>query len=280
VVLHGGGATGEMINIFPTLTPVAKPRLVHCPTARESCQPSPQVSPQAFAAHLEATFDVWRNLEKSGSIERLDFLTTNTAADANRAAFVAPLTAANALWFCGGDQRHLARFYVDAAKPTLFQQEVLAMLRRGGAVGGSSAGLAIQPDIMIEGGSPENGKPAQATLAHGLGTLKNVLAEQHFDARAGRIERLTSLLRDHARLRKFAPTCRPQEMIGLAIEEDTALIVQANRLRVTGKKLAHVFLQSATARSITWHALKPGDAAQIRFDGNVPELELEDWTAN
>jgi len=66
-------------------------------------------------------------------------------------------------------------------------------------------------------------------------------------------------------------------MIGLAVEEDTALILEANRLRVTGKKLAHVFLQRADARSVTWHALKPGDAAILRPVHEEYVLELEDW---
>jgi cyanophycinase-like exopeptidase len=107
--------------------------------------------------------------------------------------------------------------------------------------------------------------------------LKNVLAEQHFDARSGRIERLTGLLRDHKRVANFCPTASPKQMIGLAVEEDTALIAQANRLRVTGKKLAHVFLQSTDPRVITWHALKPGDAAIVRPAHNGYVLELEDW---
>jgi hypothetical protein len=47
------------------------------------------------------------------------------------------------------------------------------------------------------------------------------------------------------RLGNYSPTCKPKTMIGMAVEEDTALILQANRLRVTGKKLAHIFLQSA-----------------------------------
>lgn len=66
-------------------------------------------------------------------------------------------------------------------------------------------------------------------------------------------------------------------MIGLAVEEDTALIAQSNRLRVSGKKLAHIFLQASNPRVVTWHALQPGDAAILQQGDNGYVLELEDW---
>jgi cyanophycinase len=277
IVLHGGGDTDEIIDLYPQLAGVPHPRLVHCPAARGSCRPSADRKGKALAEHLEATFSEWCKLHTDGRLADLAFVTTNKAADANREAFVQPLTKADALWFCGGDQRPLARLLVDRQQPTLFQQEALNIVRRGGVVGGSSAGLAVMSDVMIEGGEPEDGLPAEAELSRGLGVLKHVLAEQHFDTRTGRIERLTGLLRDHARLAEFAPACQPEKMIGLAVEEDTALIVQANRLRVTGKKLAHVFLQAADPRAVTWHALKPGDAALLRPSPDGYVLELEDW---
>jgi cyanophycinase len=282
VVLHGGGDTDEIIDLYPQLAGTAKPRVVHCPAARESCRPGGDrnggaQNGKALAAHLEDTFPEWRKLQTDDRLEDLSFVTTNDPAQANRAEFIQPLKLADALWFCGGDQRPLASLFVDRLRPTLFQQEVLNIVRRGGVVGGSSAGLAVMSDVMIEGGEPEDGAPAEAELSRGLGVLKHVLAEQHFDARSGRIERLTGLLRDHKRLANFSPTCRPKQMIGLAVEEDTAAIVQANRLRVTGKKLAHVFLQSADPRVVTWHALQSGDAAIIRRGGAGYILELEDW---
>lgn len=277
VVLHGGRGTDEIIDLYPQLAGTPKPRVVHCPSARESCRPQGDDIDPALAAHLEETFSEWHALQTEGRVEEMTFITTNNPAAANSAEFVRPLTQADALWFCGGDQFHLARLYVDPLRPTLFQQEVWQIVRRGGVVGGSSAGLAVMADVMIEGGEPEDGSPAEAKLSRGLGVMKHVLAEQHFDARSGRIERLTGLLRDHKRLANFAPTCRPKQMLGLAVEENTALIVQESRLRVSGKKLAHVFLQSADPRRITWHALKPGDVAILRPGRNGYQLELEDW---
>lgn len=278
VVLHGGGSTGEMLDLVPNLGGTATPRLVHCPTARESCRPTGDRNDPQFVAHLERTFDSWRSLQTSGRLAELTFVTTSDRADANREAFVRPITQAHAVWFAGGDQRPLAELFVDAKQATLFQRAVLDVVRRGGVVGGSSAGLAIMPEVMIEGGESADGKPAQATLARGLGAMTNVLAEQHFDARAGRIERLAGLLRDHTLLAKFHSGCKPAHLIALAVEEDTALVAQGHRVRVVGKKLAHVFLQSDEAHTIVWHALHSGDAAVIRPGRSGYELELDEWT--
>ena len=277
VILHGGGDTDEIVDAIPKLAGTAKPRMVHCPAARQSFRPSENLSPQKLAEHLEKTFFEWRLLQTEGRLKSLTFATTSDPTDADREEFVRPLKQADALWFCGGDQRPLAHLFVDHLRPTSFQREALNIVRRGGVVGGSSAGLAIMADVMIEGDDSEAGGPAEATLSRGLGVMKHVLAEQHFDARSGRIERLTGLLRDHKRLANFAPTCEPKKMIGLAVEEDTALIAQANRLRVSGKKLAHIFLQATDPRVVTWHALQPGDAAILRQGDNGYILELEDW---
>ncbi len=277
VILHGGNNTDEIIDLLPGLSGALQPRLVHCPAARESCRPSADHRGQKLSDHLEEMFAGWRQLQTDGRLASLTFVTSNTPADANRPDFVVPLTHADAMWFCGGEQGPLGDLFVDRLQPTLFQQEVLNILRRGGAVGGTSAGLAVMSDVMIESGESQDGRPAEAALARGIGAMKHVLAEQHFDARSGRIERLTHLLRDHKRLANFSPTCRPKQLIGLAVEEDTALIVQANHLRVTGKKFAHVFLQSADPRQITWHALHPGDAAILRPGRDETVLQLENW---
>ena len=277
VVLHGGGDTDEIVDLLPKLAGTGKPRLVHCPAARESFRPTADCNGKQLADALESEFFEWRQLHTDGRLEDLAFVTTSSPLDANRAEFVRPITEAQAMWFCGGDQRPLAELFVDRLRPTLFQTEALNIIRRGGVVGGSSAGLAIMSDVMIEGGESVGDEPAAADLSRGLGAMKHVLAEQHFDARSGRIERLTGLLRDHKRLANFAPTCHPKLMIGLAVEEDTALIAQRNRLRVTGKKLAHVFLQAADPRVVTWHALQPGDAAIVRQGPDRYVLELEDW---
>ena len=277
VILHGGGDTDEIIDLFPKFCRAPMPHLVHCPSARESCRPSPECHGKELEARLEEKFAEWRQLQTEGRAVDLSFVTSSDPADANRAEFVKPIAHADGMWFCGGEQGPLAELFVDPLRPTRFQQAVRGIVCRGGVVGGSSAGLAIMADVMIEGGEPTDGQAAQAELSRGLGLLGGVLAEQHFDTRGGRIERLTGLLRDHKRLANFSPTTDVRRLMALAVEEDTALVAEANRLRVIGRRLAHVFLQADDPRIIVWHALHSGDAAIVRPGPGGYVLELEDW---
>lgn len=286
VVLHGGGWNGDLVEVYPSLTGEAAPRLVHCPAAHPSFQPDPRIPVHATMARIEGYFHEWVTMRKSGQLASLDFLTTATRADADDRQFVQPLAKANAVWFSGGDQSELARLFVNPKGATLFEQEVMAVVARGGVVGGSSAGTAVMARVMTIPGAESNGRPADPQIRSGLGLLKKVILEQHYmgEGRGGRLERFTSLLlgknpQTNQALRGMLEKdgTRFDDMIGLAIEERTALLLQENRLRVFGKGNAHVFLKSTDRPTISWHELKPGDSAYISPGPHGPVLEFDDW---
>ncbi len=281
VVLHGGGRNQDLIRVYPSLSGMARPHLVHCPAADADFRPRSGKAPAVLDAEIAAYFSPWTDLLNEGRLAGLQFLTTSDRADADRAGFVSPLARAHAVWFSGGSQAELGELFVGRDGATQFQQELWGVVRRGGVVGGSSAGAAVMPEIMIIAGVPQNGTPADAVIARGLGVLKNVIVEQHFQGagRGGRIERFTRLLLDNDRLRRAVGKDGPkaEDLIGLAVEEQTALVLQANRLRVFGRQKAHVFLKSADQKTITWHALEPGDTAFMRHGRGGPVLEMDEW---
>jgi hypothetical protein len=85
-------------------------------------------------------------------------------------------------------------------------------------------------------------------------------------------------LLDNRRLQSVAGNGVASEgMIGLAVEERTALLLQGNRLRVFGNARAHVFLKSPDQKTITWHELQPGDAANVTLTVDGPVLQLDEW---
>lgn len=125
--------------------------------------------------------------------------------------FAAPLRTASCAWLVGGRQGRLEDRYVG----TPVEQELHALVRRGGALGGSSAGSAILSRVMIHHGNPD---PVEGT---GFGILPGIIVDQHFLARH-REPRLVHMLERHP------------ELVGFGIDEATALVVQGDRWRVVG----------------------------------------------
>ena len=150
------------------------------------------------------------------------------------------IQAAGGIWFTGGDQARTAQvLFDDQGAPSPLLLAVRQRLDQGAVVGGSSAGAAIQPQIMIVRGdgltalldpvpavpSLDDMETGALILAPGAGFFRYGLIDQHFDrqARLGRLVRAT--LRSEA------------HRFGYGIDEDTALIVDSaqSKARVVGK---------------------------------------------
>ena len=150
----------------------------------------------------------WRRYDPA----TLTFLHTRSRDRANEPSFSQAIDEATAVWFSGGDQSKLTSAYLD----TKVDQAIRRLLARGGVVGGTSAGASVMSALMIEGGDPK------AEVGRGFGFETRAVVDQHFLARS-RINRLLGVLADH-------PT-----LIGLGIDEGTALVIEGDRWSVVGK---------------------------------------------
>lgn len=117
------------------------------------------------------------------------------------------------IFFTGGDQLRLTSILggseVDAAIRRAF--------RRGVVIAGTSAGASVMSDTMIvDGSSSDTPKKAALSMAHGMGLLAEVVIDQHF-AQRGRINRL------------LAAVAQNPHILGVGIDEDTALVVSSRR---------------------------------------------------
>ncbi|MGH9482772.1 MAG: cyanophycinase, partial [Terriglobales bacterium] len=108
-------------------------------------------------------------------------LHTTDRAVANSAAFVQPLESATGVWLVGGRQWRLA----DAYNGTRTLKAILALLDRGGVVGGGSAGASIQASFMVRGSETPDDNHIMMAPGHetGFGLFTNVAIDQHVDAR-------------------------------------------------------------------------------------------------
>lgn len=188
-VLVGGGTTlPEIRKQFILLAGGEKARIVLIPTA-------------CTEPDIERTIlTYWAN-EKVGSIKVLH---AHRRQDADRLAWI--LKNATGVWFSGGDQAILAERYGG----TMVEEEIKNLYRRGGVVGGTSAGASIVSKVMVY----------EDTEAVGLG-LVDPIVDQHFTARK-RLDRLLKLLQRHP------------ELIGIGIDEATAIIIIDDTVEVMG----------------------------------------------
>lgn len=165
------------------------------------------------------------NFSSAVSLRRLGatnvtVLHTYDPAVADTDAFVAPLLAAKGVFYGGGRQWRL----VDAYAGTKTEEAVRAVLERGGVVSGSSAGASIQGSFLARGDT-QNNQVMIGDHTVGFGYLKNTAIDQHFLVRNRQFDLFDIL--------KVYP-----ELLGIAIDEDTALVVRRNEAEVIGSTYA------------------------------------------
>ncbi|OTA87088.1 hypothetical protein M434DRAFT_35529 [Hypoxylon sp. CO27-5] len=128
--------------------------------------------------------------------------------------FAAPLRTAKGVFFGGGRQWRL----VDAYAGTLTERLFHEVLDRGGVVSGSSAGASIQGSFLARGDTATN-QILVGDHQVGFGFLKNAAIDQHVLVRGRQFDMFDIL--------KVRP-----ELLGIAIDENTALIVSKNDAEV------------------------------------------------
>ncbi|WP_394748682.1 cyanophycinase [Spongiimicrobium salis] len=148
---------------------------------------------------------------------------TNDKNVANSDAFIAPLKKAKGVWFSGGRQWRL----VDSYKNTKTEKLIWEVLDRGGVVGGSSAGASIQGSYLARGDT-KNNQIMMGDHEEGFGYIKNIAIDQHVLARNRHFDMFNIL--------KKKP-----ELLGVSIDEGTALIVKGNTFEVLGKGYALIY---------------------------------------
>jgi len=142
---------------------------------------------------------------------------------ANSKEFTEPLRNAKAVWFSGGRQWRL----VDSYKNTKTEKLLWKVLDRGGVIGGSSAGATIQGSFLARGDT-ENNQIMAGDHQEGFGFIKNIAIDQHVIARNRHFDMIDIL--------KEKP-----ELLGLSIDEGTAILVNNNSIEVLGDSYVIVY---------------------------------------
>jgi cyanophycinase len=226
LVLCGGGRLPDVVrDKFIELAGSKTAKLVIIPTA------SGDDTVDEDAREVE---EIWKAREPAS----VTILHTRNRDVANSQEFVEPLREATGVWITGGRQSLIAAAY----SGTLVQQELGKLVARGGVVGGTSAGAACQSRVMIVRG--------QIHKDPGLGLIPGAIVDQHFLAR-DRKARLSEALGLHPGL------------VGLGIDEGTALVVRGRELRCVGDSTVTICLAPAGGRLSHEVELRPGQVSDF-----------------
>jgi cyanophycinase len=200
LVIVGGGLTDAITQRFIDLAGGKDAPIVVIPTANGK---------DADGAGAVALF-------KRYGVTNITVLTTTDRSVANTDAFVAPLLTAKGVWLGGGRQWRL----VDAYQTTKVEKELWRLLERDGVIGGSSAGATIQGSYLARGDT-KNNQIMTGDHEKGFGFLKNVAIDQHLLARNRHFD-------------MFAILKKYPKLLGIGIDEFTAIVVKGDRFTVLG----------------------------------------------
>jgi cyanophycinase len=208
VIVGGGGMPEDVTRRFIELAGGPDAPIVVLPTA----VPDP-IPPAAEAGFL-----------KRAGARNVAVVRARKLADVEDPKNLEVLKKAKAIWFGGGRQWR----FVDAYEDTKAHQAFRDVLKRGGVIGGSSAGATIQGDYLCRGSPLNNTEMMCEGYERGLGFLPGVGIDQHFTQRK-RFGDMTALMKAYPQL------------LGIGIDEATALVVKGHVAEVMGRNKAHFY---------------------------------------
>ncbi len=160
---------------------------------------------------------------KARGAAKVTVLHTIDPKEANTEAFAGVLKEATGVYLPGGRQWRFADSYLN----TKVQEYLFDLLNRGGVIGGSSAGATIQGSYLARGDSKTN-TIMVGDHEEGFGFVKNIAVDQHTLARNRQFDMFDVL--------KVYP-----ELLGISLDENTAILVTGNQFEVIGQSYALIY---------------------------------------
>lgn len=169
------------------------------------------------------------------------------------------IRAANLIYITGGDQTR----FMDVVAGTEIEAAIHDAYRNGCVVSGTSAGAAVMSKSMITGNELKRKEyastfrtiePDNIEIKPGLGLLPTVIVDQHFLIRS-RHNRLITAVIEHP------------ELVGIGIDEATAILVKGNDVEVLGDSQVLVYRNREKSKTIKNNKL---GVQNVRLDVYLP----------
>lgn len=163
-------------------------------------------------------------------VDSVESLVITKASEANSAAVVATVSNAEVVFFAGGDQCN----YVKLFKGGALEAAVESVYARGGSIGGTSAGMAIQGEFVFDGcngsatsteilANPFHRRASFSYDYFSWNDMGDVMTEQHLVTR-DRMGRLFGFLA------RQIQDGRTPSALGVAADEVTSIVVDSSGL--------------------------------------------------
>lgn len=240
LMIVGGGQANNLVENFVEIAGGEKANILIIPTAGEG-------------EEFEEDWYFSKMIKEFGAAKVL-VIHTRDPKIANTEKFVEPFKEATGIWFTGGRQWRL----VDAYMNTKVVEECWKVLDRGGIIGGTSAGATIQGSYLARGDTKDN-TIMMGDHQLGFGFVKNVAIDQHLLARNRQFD-MFEILRE-----------KP-ELLGIGLDESTAILVEADTFEVIGKTYVAVYDGKFWRRDgslvvpemQSFYLLRPGDKYDLK----------------
>lgn len=196
--------------------------------------------------HYDQHWSGLRRYREAGA-KNLTVVHTKDRSVADSEEFVRPIQEARGVFFTGGRQWRLADSYLN----TRTHKELLAILDRGGVIGGSSAGATIQGSFLVRGDTKGN-TVMMGDHLEGFGFLRNVGIDQHLLKRNRHFD-MIDVIEKHP------------ELLGIGLDEDTAIVVHGDQFEVIGQ--SYVIIYDHTRKippEGKFYFLAPGDRYNLK----------------
>jgi len=208
LVLLGGGTSphGEALGAFANLA--------------SSNGKGPIIGLTTASGNVRASARRWRRDLHTAGLEEVRVPVVETREQASDPRIVKMIEESSGVFLGGGNQIKL----VSTLSGTPVGEAIWEHYARGGLVGGTSAGAAALTELTLAGNEvDEEGKLVEQYIGPGLGLLGyKALIDTHFTQRR-RLYRLFVAIADNP------------EIMGLGLDEDTAMVVKGEVARVVGK---------------------------------------------
>lgn len=201
----------------------------------------------------EETGEVYCKVFRELGCAHVESLLISNRKAASDARIIQSVLNATGVFFSGGDQLQIT----SSLGGTKMLAELEKQFTQGLVIAGTSAGAsAMSTTMIVEGDSDHSPKLNTVKMSPGLGFLPGVVVDQHF-AQRGRIGRLLAALGQNP------------SVLGLGLDEDTAVIVDGNEATVWGSQTV-TFLDG---RQIAYtNASQAGDSQFLALTNTVAHV--------